>query len=171
MKTILLGFLTTLTKISVASAAVTAGPTVDCTLRAAAFMTQSLQQELLQQSCIYGECSPAGYGFIWYLTKQNPSSSAAPQVVFLTQEFAKQPGAPDSKLVIGFNASEDFFNLARRGGDASILNSEAAQLNSQNVETTIGELQTGLERRMKVGVISKTKVVTYVDAALTCQLR
>lgn len=148
------------------------GPLVSCSLTATGINTKAEQTEYLQQSCIYGECTPDGYGFVWYLTKQTMSSVDSPQVVFITQEFAKSPGQPSSKLVIGFNASRAFFDYAESSSDGvGVLNSEIAQINSQNVSVTLGELTSGIDRTIKVGLLAHDHSKSYVNANLHCEAK
>lgn len=130
------------------------------------------QTEAMQQSCMYGKCTPVGYGFTWYLTKQNSSSVDSPKVVFISQEFAKSPAEANSKLVIGFNASQTFFDYAKSSSRGSgVLNTEIAQINSQDVKITLGELMAGADRTIKVGVLAKDHSVSYVKTDLHCEAK
>ena len=129
----------------------------------------------MQRDCAFGECRPVGYGFVWYETYRILSSKDAPRILFITQNFVKDPAQLDSQLLtVTFNASQAFFDYAgnNRNGtnDQGIiaLNAETEKMSGQKFTVQIKELLQGITRQMKVGVLSEDKSVHYVNAELTC---
>jgi hypothetical protein len=123
----------------------------------------------LNPDCIYGQCKPAGYGLVWFLTRRVLSNKDAPRVIISTKNFTTDESALE--VVISYHAAPAFFDSLNDSSDAKSLNAENNQLNSQMLTTTLKGLREGVTKNVRVGVLGQDASTQYVDGLLSCSAK